>query len=271
MPPARQPARHRAAAAAVAAFFVSAPLFATDAVYATPTPTAMPPESGQEVVFSGKNGLLGVACEANPSTTAVTIPAETTLRVVNQTGYRAKLILDGATQGEIADGGAAPVVFHRGPVTLGLKPSCMIGQESAVRVEVTAAPGTASAGSGTKPGAKRPTRSGASADDQKRPRPQVSSSAAATSSPAPVASESPEGSFTSDDGGQSTDGAATVEEASGIGTDGVAAEALSSVEPIRESGPIGLLALIATVCVIGVSAGAIRAIIAQRASRTGVA
>jgi hypothetical protein len=77
--------------------------------------------------------------------------------------------------------------------------------------------------------------------------------------------------LTSEDSGQLTDGTATVDAASGIGMDGAAAEALASVEPVRESGPIGLLALIATVCVVGASAGAIRAIIAQRASRTGVA
>ena len=35
----------------------------------------------------------------------------------------------------------------------------------------------------------------------------------------------------------------------------------------QDSGPIGLLAIIAAVCVVGVSAGAIRAIISQRASR----
>lgn len=35
-----------------------------------------------------------------------------------------------------------------------------------------------------------------------------------------------------------------------------------------DKGPIGLLAIIATVCVVGVSVGAIRAIVGHRASRT---
>ncbi|BCB80618.1 hypothetical protein GCM10022251_02350 [Phytohabitans flavus] len=187
-------ARHRAAATAVAALFAATPLLVTAAAQAAPKLDPLPAESGKEVVFSGGRGLLGVSCTANPSASSVTIPAETTLRVVNRTGYRAKLLLDGASQGEIANGAAAPVVFHRGPVTLGLKPSCMISDESAVRVET-----------------------------------------------------------------------------SGTGDPGVAAEALSSVQPVRKSGPIGLLALIATICVVGVSSGAIRAIIAQRATRTGVA
>jgi len=38
-----------------------------------------------------------------------------------------------------------------------------------------------------------------------------------------------------------------------------------------DKGSMGLLAIIATVCVVGVSAGAIRAIITQRATRTGFA
>ena len=52
---------------------------------------------------------------------------------------------------------------------------------------------------------------------------------------------------------------------------GPAQEPAGSVEPARNGGSTGLLALIATVCVVGVSAGAIRAIIAQRATRTRVA
>ncbi|HET9142224.1 MAG TPA: hypothetical protein VFO68_22850, partial [Actinophytocola sp.] len=54
--------------------------------------------------------------------------------------------------------------------------------------------------------------------------------------------------------------------------DSVAAEPLaSSVEPVSDDGPIGLLAVIAIVCVLGVSAGAIRAILSQRAYRSSFA
>lgn len=261
-------ARRRAAATAVAALFVAAPLLATGAVYAAPAPSPAisVPESGKEVVFSGSKGLLGVSCEANPSASAVTVPAETTLRVVNQTGYRAKLYLDGASQGEIEDGGVAPVVFHRGPVTLGLKPSCMLGKQSAVRVEVVAASGSATPGSGTKPGSSHPGRPPSNEAGDK-PRTRASASPAPDASPS--ADASPDAAATSEDGGSLDAGVATVDETTG--TEGAAAEALASVEPVRETGPIGLLALIATVCVVGVSAGAIRAIIAQRATRTGVA
>ncbi|MFI7375583.1 hypothetical protein ACIBSW_36385 [Actinoplanes sp. NPDC049668] len=51
----------------------------------------------------------------------------------------------------------------------------------------------------------------------------------------------------------------------------VAAEPVATVRPMWPSRQIGLLAIIAMVCVAGVSAGAIRAIVSQRASRASVA
>ncbi|MBB4767303.1 hypothetical protein BJ971_007859 [Actinoplanes digitatis] len=51
----------------------------------------------------------------------------------------------------------------------------------------------------------------------------------------------------------------------------VAAEPVATVRPMWPSRQIGLLAVIATVCVAGVAAGAIRAIVSQRASRASVA
>lgn len=54
-------------------------------------------------------------------------------------------------------------------------------------------------------------------------------------------------------------------------SDIAAAEPVAAMEPVSQSRPIGLLALIASVCAVGVGVGAIRAIVSQRASRTGVA
>ncbi|MEU4214780.1 hypothetical protein [Actinoplanes sp. NPDC026623] len=51
----------------------------------------------------------------------------------------------------------------------------------------------------------------------------------------------------------------------------VSAEPVATVRPMWPSRQIGMLALIATVCVAGVAAGAIRAIVSQRASRASVA
>jgi hypothetical protein len=51
----------------------------------------------------------------------------------------------------------------------------------------------------------------------------------------------------------------------------VAAEPVAAMATLPESQPIGLLAVMAIVCVLGVGAATIRAIVSQRASRTPIA
>jgi hypothetical protein len=51
----------------------------------------------------------------------------------------------------------------------------------------------------------------------------------------------------------------------------VAAEPVAAMRPLPESRPVGLLAVIAMVSVLGVAIGVIRAIVSQRASRASVA
>jgi hypothetical protein len=296
-----QPTRHRAAATAVAALFAATPLAFGAAAYADGTVQ----ESGSSVTFSG-DGLLGVACKSTASASSVTVPAESSLRVVNNTGHRAKLLLDGATKGEVAKGASADVLFHRGPVSLALKPDCVLADESSVRVEVVAAPtvqqpappatnpgapvtggssggtsstgsaggsahqGGATAGTGTRTSgsagtATAPDARGAAPSAAARPGEEADPAQAGVA-PTPAAGTETAAAIDGlDDSAtdQSLDNTTTVS--------GAAAEPLASVEPVSETGRTGLLALIATVCAVGVSAGAIRAIIAQRATRTRTA
>jgi hypothetical protein len=200
--------RHRVTAA-VAALVAGAPPLLPGLAVAEPTPGAPTRQGGHEVVFSG-GGSLGLRCAATPNVASVTVPAEGLLRVVNNTGRRASLMLDGVARGEIAGGSSGEVLVHRGPVSLTLRPHCLFASPTPVQVEVVA---------------PRPVRSG------------------------------------------------TAETTNRAGTwaDPAAAEPTDSVEPLSAEEPIGLLALTATVCVVGVSAGAIRAMMAQRISRTSVA
>ncbi|HYN93301.1 MAG TPA: hypothetical protein VES42_05590 [Pilimelia sp.] len=278
--------RHRATLAA-AAIIAGAPFLAAGAAQAESM------ESGRQVTFSGSR-LLGVSCAANPSTRSVTVPAESTLKVVNRTGHRATLLLDGAARGEVAEGSTAQVLFRRGPVSLALKPHCVLAEKSAVEVRVVAArpaidpappaptgptrPFGPTGGGETPPRATTPggpgrAAGGSSAGGSAPVRPArpgaVNRSAADTppGSRATPAAESP-----TLIGEPTSTPALPVDEvpADGSGTD-LAAEPLGSVEPVSDKEPIGLLALIATVCVLGVSIGAIRAILAQRASRASFA
>jgi hypothetical protein len=159
--------------------------------------------------------------------------------VVNDTGRRARLILDGSAQGELPEGSVEDVLFRRGPVSLALRPICLSTAVSAVRVEVDTAPAPA--------GPETMLGSGPAGAD-------VHSSATASGAPSAA-----------------WPGAAEGGPPPPAWANGPAAEPVGPVEPLGDSRPVGLLALIATVCVAGVSAGAIRAIIAQRATRTVVA
>jgi hypothetical protein len=290
--------RHRVAGLAAAAL-IGAPLMAGVQLLAPGTAYAGPEEAARQVVFSG-GGLLGVSCAAIPNTGSVTITEETRLRVVNRTGHRATLILDGSARGEIAKGSTAEVLFHRGPVSLSLKPHCVLADQKSVRVQVVAArrpdpprpptvepppppadterpteeprpdPATGSTGLGPAPqDGRADARARDREDSRDRRRADLATDPRARETdPTAVPGESEEASQ-----GIIGDETATPNAPVDDALDGVdlAAEPLGSVEPITDKGPIKLLALIATVCVLGVSVGAIRAILAQRASRAGIA
>lgn len=84
--------------------------------------------------------------------------------------------------------------------------------------------------------------------------------------PAPTAA--PDQSEMTVDAGAERAGRVTVEESATVMDSARASGYLTDLtEPTGGDSSIGLLALIATVCVVGVSAGAVRAIIAQRAKR----
>lgn len=214
--------RHHRVTVAVAALFVSTPPLATAAVIAEPAP---PPgigvrDSGRELVFDGER-RLGARCVTKPNTISTTVPAETTLRVVNRSDFRTLLLLDGVARGELAGGAAVEVLFHHGPVTVGLRPLCVFSAGSAVRVEVGPPPKHVLAPSGGSAAGRG--ESSANTDDRRY-----------------------------------------------AWVSGLAAEPLAPMDPVRDDGPTGLLALVAAICVVGVSAGAVRAVIAQRATRTAV-
>ncbi len=305
--------RHRVAGAVLVAVFASAPALVTVPAFAAPAgepPLGESVESGQQVVFSG-SGLLGLSCAAQPDTGAITVPADATLQVVNRTGYRARLLLSGATQGEIRDGEAAEVLFRRGPVTVSLRPSCVLSEESeTVQVEVQAA------GSAPEP---QPSPSAAVPDQDQDQANAVSTPSRVTPSRVTpsAAPQAPAGGLP-DAGGVAPhrtaapglpDGSGampptTAERRSGSSggkalsgmpqggspglrppavegprlpvpetgyEQGVDAEPVAALDPLTATGPVGLLAIIATICVAGVTAAAIRSIGAQRANRAKVA
>ena len=317
--------RYRATGIALAALFAVAPLLTTESAHAEQAGGA------RQVVFGG-GGVLGLSCAARPNVEAMRVPAGTTLRVVNRTGHRAKLRLNGASQGQLADDGATEVVFRRGTVAVMMEPDCALREASTPAV-VTASPSvdapsstpqappisapptsdsaappspsdptspaatatSTSASSGGSPslpgspagpvrpsGASTATRHGASATSTtatSTSMPQggtttqvvTGTTAVGTSAATSTSAGMPPGDDPSAVSGVPSVDALPPTDLASAATSAASAETVAALEPISGTGQDGLLAAIATICVLGVGAGAIRAFVAQRASRTSMA
>jgi hypothetical protein len=332
--------RHRVTAVVLGGLLLGTPLLTNG------TASAEQVQDGRrQVVFDG-GGVLGLSCRSTPNVGSMTVPTDSTVRVVNQTGYSARLQLGGTTKGTVPDHGSTEVVFRRGTTAVLLSPSCALRGES-VPVLVTATPSTpsttmpdpipaptdgnaapaspsgsgspsASNGGSTMPDAvtspSRPPRTSAgtsrpaltptasraqsaAAATAVQTMPQGGSGAATamqtmaqggsgariktritrgTAAAGPAFSGMPPGDKKAIVGGVPTVG---LSEATGTTlaapaappSDVAAAEPVAAIRPMSEPSSLGLLALIASVCVLGVAVATIRAIVSQRASRTTIA
>ncbi|MEU8000622.1 hypothetical protein AB0B66_05535 [Catellatospora sp. NPDC049111] len=271
--------RRRAAAFAAAGLLAGLPLLG-----ASPAGAAEP-EAAPGVSFSG-GGLGLLLCGSKPATTKITVAAESKVRLTNGLGQGATLQIDGKDSADVADGETVEVQFHRGPVKVAMVPECLLNLNPTfepLTVEVTSRSTSTPSSSGSTSGqgssnsGSTPTRKPSAKPSPTKAASQPSSSRSTSRNDTPPAA-SDEGPEVADptatlfpmpgDGDDDGDGVeqspATV---SVVGGDGKTLDStrVSSTSP--DKGPIGLLAIIATVCVVGVSAGAIRAIIAQRATR----
>jgi hypothetical protein len=234
-------------------------------------PLAMPAWAADpaSVTFSG-GGLGLLLCGSKPNTSRISVPADQKVRLTNQLGTDATLNIDGSANSSVANGETVEVQFHRGPVSIGMVPDCPLNlnpsyEQLTVDVrpntnKVMAVPAPA-ASPAARPSVKPTANTLPSADDPIRGgedgSPPVPAAAGASlfAEAMPGAEPSPgvilESPATVVHPGRSPRGQALAADAGPV-----------------DKGPIGLLAIIATVCVVGVSAGAIRAIITQRATRT---
>lgn len=253
-----QSARRLAAGAAIGlGFLLGLPLLAQ--------PALAGPEAQPQVEFNG-GGLGLLLCDSRPDRPSVTIRSESKVVFVNNLGQGATLQIDGENGGPVSDGQAVEVQFHRGPVAIAMVPDCLLnlggnGSYEPVTVNVTMSSPT----SGSTTGSPRAVMTRTS------PKPKRSAPPAAPASPAPTDEPSLDGTIfpldpeASASAGPGLDG---IEPGSTVVTpDGNPAVELASGDTPKGKGSIGLLAIIATVCVVGVSVGAIRSIVSQRASR----
>jgi hypothetical protein len=237
------------------------------------SPAAATPAGGPTVEFSGGSVLNLLVCKSEPNAGRVTVPSQARVSFVNRLGQAATLRVDGRPVAQVGANQAVPIVFHAGPVAVSMTFSCGVGVvEEFKSVGVVVTPPVAG-----DPAAPRPT-AGAVVGAAARP---------ASSAPATRTTREPNPRTSAADEA-TTDGTEPIDPAL-LGPDtaastepgAVAASAGSDnrllVEPVVPAAgtphnrPAGLLTLIATVCVVGVGIAAIRAIIAQRSTRTSFA
>jgi len=241
------------------ALIISVPLFSAGAAMAGP-------EAEPQVEFGG-GGLGLLLCGSKPNVPSISVPSQSKVIFINNLGQGAQLQIDGADGGPVGSGEAVEIQFHRGPVSVAMVPECLLnlnGSFEPVTVQVsqprTTTSTTTRSTTSPKPSATSGTRTS--------PSPASSHPATATGTAGPGQTEPDLNDplfqiDTGTEGDNPSPSAATVVK----NPDGSLANPALSPMSQSDRGPIRLLAIIATVCVVGVSAGAIRAIISQRASR----
>nr|BFE64344.1 hypothetical protein GCM10020063_088700 [Dactylosporangium thailandense] len=279
----RTAVRLAATAAAIAAAALTVGASPVSAAPAEPT-----------VEFSGGSVLSLLVCKSQPNTGDLSVPADTRVNFVNRLGQNASLKVDGQSVATVQPNQQVPVLFKKGPVEVAMTFDCGVGvvqQFKPVSVGVTAPPAAPAAtgqpaqGSTAKaaPGATKTSpangpagaaagaangvinnRTGGAAHATKTPAAQDGSAAAADEFGTEPADPS------------LLDPSAAAAPAIGADPSAPVDDRVTVEEPVAASGPAsngpaGLLALVATVCVVGVGIAAIRAIIAQRASRASFA
>lgn len=312
--------RYRVAAIVLGGLIFGAPLLTSGWASAEPVPGG-----ARKVTFDG-GGMLGLTCRSRPDIESLVVPAETRIRVVNDTGHDAQLQLGGRTKGTIPENASTDVVFRRGTIAVLLKPNCSLGDD-ALPLMVTASPtapavdpdptpaptddaddlstvGPADMGEPfDRPGspvpnsvllAERPPAKTSATGKPSKHRKHTPGAGSARvprhAATAPVrvkdkdlvrTAESPAPAFAGMPPGDKKALVPAVPEIDleppltepapaafpPVPSEVAAAEPVSAMEPMPETAPIGLLAVIASVCALGVLVATIRAIVSQRVNR----
>jgi hypothetical protein len=248
-------------------------------------PAYAAPGGGPTVEFSGGSMLNLLVCKSSPSSSRVNVPSESRVTFVNRLGQKATLKVDGRAVSEVGANQAVPVLFHYGPAEVAMTFSCGVGvveEFKSVGVSVAKPAATTTV---PKPNPNQAGAAGAAKHTNSTPGTGRSTKAGGT------------GAVTGSRDSANTSGAASTPAADGtepidpslFGPESSAApfteggvptapggnqldvEAAVPASGTPQSGPAGLLALIAAVCAVGVGVAAVRAVLARRTNRANFA
>lgn len=220
------------------------------------------------IIFSG-TGPEPLVCTSYPEPPSVDIKVGTAVAVENRTGVSAVVDIGTADPVPLADGEGLTLKLKKGTYELRLLPSCLVVQAGAATVNV--ADGSDVREPGTNPPAEAP-------DPTRAPPPNTPATDPPASTAVVPATGDPAGGPAS--GGAPGSGSGTGADRPVVAgaPEAVPADAPEGGPVLEQKGPYPLprrdndergaqlLAVIAAICVLGVTAGIIRAILAQQAS-----
>jgi len=246
----------------------------------TPFASAEETGDGKTITFDGGCGLIGLlAPSSTPDPSELEVPADSKITFTNDLGTDAVLHV-GATTVDVPKGESEVVTLDDKSVEVAMVPGCMLEhglfekmESATVTVKGSTTPPDEvdpTQPPGENPGGGDGSGSGSgSADGDDKP-----GDAPDTGSRPEIDTDKPaaDGAVPPDAGGNAADGSAPAAPVDG-NTPGAGSNQPGSefaVEPVggdvTNSGSTGLLALIATVCLVGVGAAAVRTVAQQRSS-----
>lgn len=232
--------------------------------------------------FSGGCGLIGLlAPTSKPDPKTLEVAEGTEMSFVNKLGSKAILHI-GATTVDIDSGATKKITLEDKSVEVAMIPKCVLEHgifENMQKATITVKgnPDTpdpvdpaATPSNTSKPGATtKPSKTAtATPDSGSRPTLDPKRPAAEGAVPPDAGGNAPAAGSTPAPAGAPGGGGAP-----GAGANGAPGTGAFAVEPVggdvTNSGSTGLLALIATVCLVGVGAAAVRTVASQRSTATG--
>ena len=223
-------------------------------------PWAYADESAAPTVTFTSNGAPPVTCHARPDVHSLTVPEGTAILIANHTEVRAAVIVGGATVLTVNDGEGALLTLAPGQHEVSVQPECRVTTAArSLAVTVTAVPPAQPTAPTVPPTV---TGSGSGGTPVRSSTPPATTATTSATGGAPATTDVPANWTSPSPGSTPSAGAPTLGPSSAPPwPDVVRADVVALPDGAGNSKGVRLLAAIATICVLGVTAAVIRSIV----------